>query len=210
MSYWTVPPMWEGRTVAILASGPSMSPAVAAAVAHLPRIAVNTTCRLAPDADVIYAADAQWWDAHPSAVELPGVKVSIEVSPGHRIKPLPDAVRVLRNTGRRGFDPDPSALRTHGNSGAQAVQIAVHARAGRVLLCGFDMRGGHWHGQHPKGLANPSEPVLARFIESFRDLARALAPTGVSVINCTPGSALDCFPCEPLADALRVAEMGAA
>ena len=210
MSYWTVPPMWEGRTVAILASGPSMSPAVAAAVAHLPRIAINSTYRLAPDADVIYAADARWWNANPEAMSCPGILASIEHTPGKRSKETPEAVRVLRYTGRSGFDPHPGCLRTQTNSGAQALQIAVHARAARVLLCGFDMRGGHWHGQHAPALGNPDAEAFAKFRSAFRNLASALAPTGVSIINCTPGSALDCFPREPLADALRVSAMGAA
>ena len=198
MNYWTVPPMWEGRTVAILASGPSMSPAVAAAVAHLPRIAVNSTYLLAPDADVIYAADARWWNANPGALQCAGVLASIEFTPGKRSKETPAAVRVLRYTGRHGFDPHPGCLRTHANSGAQALQIAVHARASRVLLCGFDMRGGHWHPQHPHPMGNPDAKTFAKFRAGFRDLADALPRSRVSIINCTPGSALDAFPRAPL------------
>lgn len=201
MNYWTVPPMWEGQTVVVLASGPSMSPTVAATVAHLPRIAVNSTFRLAPDADVIYAADDLWWQANPDALVCPGIKASIEHTPGKRSVLTPAAVRVLRYTGRSGFDPHPGCLRTHTNSGAQAVQIATHARAARVLLCGFDMRGGHWHAPHPAPLGATDARGFAKFIASFRDLARAL-PRSVEVINCTPGSALDCFPKRPLAEVL--------
>lgn len=50
VTYWTVPQMWAGRTVAVMASGPSMSKDVADKVraARLPVIVVNNTYRLAP------------------------------------------------------------------------------------------------------------------------------------------------------------------
>ena len=54
--------MWRGQTVAILASGPSMSQAVADRVgeAKVCVVAVNTTVKLAPWADMLYAADDFW------------------------------------------------------------------------------------------------------------------------------------------------------
>lgn len=197
MTYWRVPRMWEGRTVAVMASGPSMSPEVAAAVAHLPRIAVNTTYRLAPDADVIYGSDVKWWNANPEAAACRGIKCSIEARPGVPPANLPGSVVLLRNSGREGFDANPGAVRTHNNSGAVAVQIAEHAGAARILLLGFDMRGGHWHDPHPVG--NPDGRHFLRWISTFRGLARSLR---AQVLNCTPDSALDCFPRMSLADAL--------
>jgi hypothetical protein len=145
--HWTVPRAHEGATVAILASGPSMSQAVADAVhaAGIPAIAINSTFRLAPWADVLYAADPEWW-AHPSnrdALVFKGLRLSCQ--------PM-KAVLQLRNSGVTGFDPDPAAVRTGGNSGYQALHVAIHAGAARVLLCGYDMHGGHWHGKHPAGL----------------------------------------------------------
>ena len=202
MTRWAVPPMFAGQTVAVLASGPSMSLDVARSVRHLPRIAVNTTYRLARDADVIYASDARWWHANADALQCPGIKATIEVRP-RCADPLPAGVRVLRNTGRDGFDPDPSAARTYGNSGAVAIQIAAHARAARVLLLGFDMHGDHWHAPHDD--LNPTRPDFARWRAGMARLARLL-PRGVDVINCTPGSALTCFPSMSLADALTMRE----
>jgi hypothetical protein len=183
---------WEGQTVAVMASGPSMSQESADLVRHLPRIAVNSTYRLAPDADVIYAGDAKWWNANPEALACPGLKASIEIRPGVVPADMPTGVRVFRNTGRDGFDPS-GGLRTLGNSGAQALQIAVHSKAARVLLLGFDYRGEHWHGPHPRSLGNPTVRYLAKCVVRFRSLARSL-PAGVDVLNCSPESALDCFP----------------
>ena len=209
MDYLTVPPMFSGRTVAVLASGPSMSWAMADAVRHLPRIVVNSTFRLATDADIIYAADEAWWRLNANAIACPGLKVMVEILPG-RPQPVPEGIHVMRNTGRRGFDPNPSSLRTFANSGAQAIQVAVHAGAARILLLGFDMHGGHWHDEHPWPLMQAEPAAHARRIVAFRDLAMALSARGISVINCTPGSRLDCFPRESLESTLAIADLGVA
>jgi len=190
--YWVVPRMWAGQTVAILASGPSMSQAVADAVRHLPRIAINTTYQLAHDADIVYAADRRWWLAHPDAQHGPGLRVSIEPVRG-TMPDLPFDALVLRNSGPEGFDADPACLRTLANSGAQAIQIAAHAGAARILLYGFDMHGTHWHAPHARPCGNPSPSLMARWVRSMARLAREL-PAGVEVVNATPGSALRCFP----------------
>lgn len=202
MGFWTVPPMWAGQTVAVLASGPSMSQAVADQVrdAGIPAIAVNTTHRLAPWAVMLYAADDEWWrhETNRDALKFPGLKVTAGEFTG---------VLRLRNTGTEGFDADPGAVRTGGNSGYQAVHVAAHAGAARILLCGFDMRdtGGesHWHGHHPHGLRRTPEPTFERWCVRFAQLGEALALRGVEVVNTTPGSALHCFRATPLGDCLR-------
>lgn len=202
MSYWTIPPMWTGRTVVVLASGPSMSQAMADRVRDFPRIAINSTYKLASDADVIYASDSMWWQCNPEAVKCPGIKVTVEAVRG--IPPnVPDAVRVLRNTGREGFDPNPGCVRTLLNSGGVGIQIAAHARATRILLLGFDMHGGHWHPQHERPLGNPGAALFARWIGCINGLSRQLT---IEVLNCTPGSALKCFPVVSLDEALSMQE----
>ncbi len=168
---------------------------------------MNTTYQLARDAEITYACDAVWWAKYPDALQGRGLKVAMEAVPGHHPH-FPEAVKVLRNSGRTGFDPRPDFLRTINNGGAQAIQVAVHAGAARILLLGFDMRGEHWHGAHPKGLTNQKQSSLARWVILYRELATELAARGVSVINCTLGSALDCFPKEDLDDVLLVSAMG--
>lgn len=189
--FWSVPRCFEGRTVAVLASGPSMSREVAEQVraAGVPAIVTNNTWQLAPWAWALYAADAEWW-AHESNRAAHGFA-------GHRVSLTRIAgVHELRNTGRRGFDPDPSAVRTGSTSGYQAVHVAVHTGAARVLLCGFDYRhtGGekHWHGDHVAGLRNTDPDLWPTWVSHFDSLRDEL-PAGCEVINCTPGSAIGAF-----------------
>jgi hypothetical protein len=186
--FWAVPRCFEGGTVAVLASGETMSREVADAVraAGVPAIAINATFRLAPWAWMLYGADQPWWDHkdYRDARHFAGLKVSCEPVAG---------VLQIHNTGTTGFDPDPGCVRTGGNSGYQGVHIAAHTGARRILLCGFDMHGCHWHGAHPHGLKQTTLPAYEAWRSRFGDLAPLLAKRGVDVVNCTPGSQLACF-----------------
>lgn len=163
-------------------------------------VVINNTFQLAPWADMLYGADSDWWTYHAqTALKFAGLKVTAHASVPFR------QVMELRTTGKEGFDPDPSAVRTGGNGGATAVHIAAHAGAARILLCGFDMRGAgqHWHGEHPAPLRSTAEHTYRNWIRRFGVLAAELKTRGIEVINCTPGSALRCCPFMELGEALR-------
>lgn len=170
-----------------------MSRKVADSVKHLPRIVLNSTFRLAPDADYIYAADALWWHRHPEVFDCAGWKVSMENR--SRTHPnTPEKVGILRWGGQNGFDDRPGFLRSGGSSGYQALHLAASMGAKRILLFGFDCHGGHWHGDHELPLGNPMEHTYRGWIRSFNAMALLLEERGVEVINCTQDSRLECFP----------------
>jgi len=191
MTPWKIPPAHAGRTVAVLASGPSMSQRVADRlhIAGVPCIVVNATYRLAPWAWMLYAADLEFWQHpdHAAARQFAGLRVSCQ-----RIK----GVEFLRVAGQLGYSNDLDCVHTYGNSGAQALQIAVKSGAHRVLLCGFDMTrrdGEHWHGKHPAGLRETTEEFFEVCCRRMAVLAPLLSARGVDVVNVSPGSALQCF-----------------
>lgn len=101
---------------------------------------------------------------------------------------------------------NPLRIHTGANSGFQAVNLSIHlAGPGRRILTGFDMSlagGVHWHGPHVGGLKNPSQETIDGWIAKFKAAVPDLNRAGVEVINCTPGSALDCFPMMNLEEAL--------
>ena len=198
---WTIPRMWDGRTVAILCSGESMTQEAANQVraARLPAIAINTTFRLAPWADILYGADAAWWHQTPDARSFAGLRVSME--------PV-DGVLQVGRVGRVGFGDHPDGLYTLCNSGAQALQIAVKAGAARILLLGMDMTGGHWHGPHAAPLRDTHEDMYPVWCDLLTQYAQALcARGGPEIVNCSPVSRLMCWPRMSLEDALARAEL---
>ncbi len=150
---------------------------------NLPAVVTNSTFRLAPWADVLYAADSDWWRSNPDAREFRGVKVCLQDDL------LWPEVFSLKVTGKDGYDQDPRCIRHGGNSGYQALHVAVQAGACRVLLCGFDMQGGHWHAG-----PSPAAALFATWIARLERLAPILKERGVEVFNCSRESALACFP----------------
>jgi hypothetical protein len=95
-------------------------------------------------------------------------------------------------------------MQHYNNSGAAAISLAVHLGATRVVLLGYDCQRtnglAHWHGNHPRGLGNGG--AMARWAESFAELAQDMARRGVEVVNATRETALKCFPRVELEQAL--------
>jgi hypothetical protein len=198
---WSVPREWPGATVAVLACGPSMNRATADRLRGRCRvIAVNNVGiptrdesgtvqpALAPWAEVLYAADAKWWQCYREhALAFPGLKVSVQGGP-----PLGQVLKLERAPSGPPYDPRPTHLSLGGNSGYQAACLAVHFGAARVLLFGFDMRAvgkrKHYYGNHPNPLNSAQN--YAGWINNFARLGQALKRRGVALVNCTPGSAL--------------------
>ncbi len=202
---YAVPRLWPGATVACLGGGPSLSQTQVDACRGRARIvAVNDAYKLAPFADVLYGCDWRWWRKHGGAPDFAGLKVTLSNSRGH-LDDYPD-IKVVENTGSEGLELEPTGLRTGRNGGYQAVNLAVHLGAARILLIGYDMKADahgrtHWFGDHDEWPTRAS--IYANvMVPCFATLLPPLAALGVAVVNCTPGSALDAFPHAPLEDAL--------
>lgn len=196
---WSVPTDFVGKTVAVMASGPSMTAELASRIhrAGMPAIVVNSTFRLAPWAWMLYAADGPWWDhrANDDVDDFAGLKVRCSDPVHMRIKRRD--VQVLRNTGPLGFDPTPGTVRTGSHSGYQAVHVALQTRAQRVLLFGFDMRHvdgmPRWHGEHPKPLRQHETEHLLHWARKYEHLRPVEKQLGCRIFNCTPGSSITAF-----------------
>lgn len=206
MVYATVPRLWPDSTVVCLASGPSLTPADVDACRGLRLVCVNDTYRLAPWADVLYAADDKWWAEHRGVPTFHGLKFSVGSRAGAW------GVQILKQTGGEGLERDPSGLRTGKNSGYQALNLAVHLGAKRILLLGYDMghhhgKPSHFFGEHPARLRSKS-PYLG-FRQCFQTMVKPLAAAGIEVVNCSRVTDLACFPRQSLEQALAVATVAA-
>jgi len=109
----------------------------------------------------------------------------------------------LRNTGRTGLEQQPTGLRTGQNSGYQAINLAVHLGAAHLVLLGYDLQPGpggehHWHPPHPIHRRSSYQ----NFLRDFPTLVTPLDELGITVVNATRRTALDCWPRVPLEDAL--------
>lgn len=206
MSHPIAPPLFDGETIACLATGPSLTAAdVAVCRGKVRTIAINDAHRLAQWADVLYSSDRRWWPYYKAVPGFSGLRYGIGSGLNKR-NPFRDypEITVLKNTGYDGLETDPGGLRNGRNSGYAAINLAVHFGARRVLLLGYDMsaaRGAHFFGNHPPALMQ-NAALYPNFRRTFETLVEPLHTLGVEVINCTEQSSLTCFPIRPLRDVL--------
>lgn len=164
--------------VAVLASGPSMSQAVADSVrGRCKVVAVSDAWRLAPWADALASTDAYWW-RHASP-EFAGAKYAIGKAEG---------IERLEH------------LSTQTNSGLLGIIVAVEKLgATKVLVLGVDLHGTHFFGPHTGKLRNTSPSRMREFHHQFA----SYRPKGVEIYNCNPASKLKCYPMARLEDHLE-------
>jgi hypothetical protein len=206
-TFATVPRLWPGSTIVVIGGGSSLTPADVDYCRGKARvIAIKEAYQLAPWADVLYAADAKWWRFYQGAPTFDGLKYSIEQNPSQDAPDWcaawPD-VAILRNKGDHGLSLDPSGLCTGHNSGYQAVNLAVHLGAAKIVLLGFDMWRGpsgeqNWFGKHPNHVESP----YPLFLQSFATIVAPLKQAGVEVLNASRFTILNGFPRVPLEEAL--------
>lgn len=170
-------------------------------------LAVKDAIRLAPWADVLYSSDSRWLVYHRGWPSFLGLKYTIaqrqHAAPTKEQERLSDW-QVLRNTGDSGIETDPTGLRTGRNSGAAAINLAVHLGAGRIVLLGFDMGLGpnkepHFYGKHPYGQV--TQPWRL-FLQHYAAMVQPLEALGIAVVNCSRETALPCWVRQPLMEAL--------
>jgi hypothetical protein len=166
---------------AVLATGPSMSQAIADQVRGRCRaVAVNDAFRLAPWADALVGNDRRWWNTYPEALAFEGRKYcAFQLKGCELLKPMP-------------------AFPAGTNSGLQGCRVASMLGATKILLLGFDLSGSHYFGPHPKPLKNTTPARFKEFIRQFSGWK------GAPIVNCTPGSALTRFPFSTLEEELRI------
>jgi hypothetical protein len=184
-------------TVVCIATGPSLTKSDADFCRGKAFVlAIKDAIRVAPWADALYGCDAKWWEVNGDTLNFSGAKYTLD----------PKAHRWATLLGRSGDDGletiQKDSLRTGLNSGYQAINLAVHLGATRIVLLGYDMqpgpRGNHFFGEHPWRRHLPYAMVLPKFdtlIKPLRDL-------GIEVVNATRRTALKAFPCVSLEEAL--------
>lgn len=195
-------PIWFGQTAVCIGGGPSLTQDQVDKVHGLRVIAINDAYKLAPWADILYACDAKWWKAHINSrmmERFTGYKLqhyyASRVS-NMSVTPPVEGIDAILSSGGAGFDPEPNRIKHGGNSGYQALHVAMHLGAKHIILLGYDMHRdggvGHWFGEHPfAGHADAQRYVV--WAQEFPALADAAKERGQNIYNCTPGSKLTCF-----------------
>jgi hypothetical protein len=202
-SWW---PDWVHETIVIVASGPSASEVPLSRVEGRARvIAVNTSVKLVPFADMLYACDFSWWFHHEEMWrEFQGLRVTIDRRAPKQWPGWIESLECRRPDCRMLLDT-PGVIGWGGNSGFGALNLAVQLKPSRVLLVGYDLnidRGTHWHGDHPGAMTNPRAKNIAAWRHHLDGAARVASAAGVQVLNCSQHSSLLKYPKVALEDVI--------
>lgn len=150
-------------------------------------IAINESWRLVPWADMLFGMDGTWWVDNKGVPEFKGKK----------------------------FTASPMAMKKYGIdlfasigaiSGLRAIYLAERMKANPILLVGFEMHpknGVHWHKPHGGRARNPGRVEMAIWRTEVERVAPKFVARGTRIINCTPDSALTCFPFMTFAEAIN-------
>ena len=186
----------------IIASGPSLTVEDVNSIRGERVVVVNNNYLLAPWADALYACDLSWWDWHAERKELKAFK-------GRKITQDKEAadrygLEYIRSVNENGLSRDPTYIHAGSNSGIQAINLAYHFGARRIVLLGYDMQasGGklRWHGKHP-GESDDYGP-WHKWLWRYELVAKDARDMGLEIINASKETALKCFPRAPLASLL--------
>lgn len=199
----------KSKTFVCVASGPSLTQEqVNYCQGKAKVLVINDNYKIAPWADYHYACDQHWWLWHEDSEELLNFQgqcytqdSSWEIENLERIKQK-HSVKVIPSKGHKGLSTDPSYIHQGSHSGYQAINLAYHLGAKRIILIGYDMQRTngdfHWFGSHPNQMESPWKSWLSH----YDDLAKDAERLGLEIINSTIETALTQFPRKELKEAL--------
>jgi len=193
----------------IIASGPSLTKEqVNYCYGKAIVIAINDNYQLAPWADYLYACDPHWWEWHkdsPTLLSFKGKKYTQDKnwsdSPSYQGIKEKHQITTIESRGGAGLSTDKNYVYQGGNSGYQAINLAYHLGAKKIILIGYDQKPSndgryHWFGHHPSEVKSNYHS----WSQGYQSIANQLPELGIEIINCTIDTALTCFPRQKLED----------
>lgn len=177
--------IWKGERAFILGGGPSLTAEIAERVRGRKTIVCNSTARLAPWADVLFFHDWPWFrDNRPIVDNWPGIVVTASAR-ARRVRPRCELY----------FVGPPTTQAKPPSSGHHAVDVAIAFGAVEIVLLGFDCRVVDGRSHNHDDYANPKGKCYAEnFLPAWAEYPARVAAAGATVLNATPGSAIDVFP----------------
>lgn len=160
---------------------------------------INSSWRLCPVANVHYSNDGDWYQNElPKMAAARGEKYC-----GDPLRNIPGTRRdYLFHKNSRGLDMRPGCLAWGGNSGYAGINLAAQLGAKKIVLVGYDMCGNsHWHGEHDATVKKPFN--FPMWIPRFRELAEAASRRGITILNASKISKLECFQYVDISEGLK-------
>lgn len=201
-----------GGTIACIGTGPSLTleQVESARQKGFHLFGCNNIHQIVPDLAVLFATNEQWWDFYWTRPDGPRLH-SCEKWTNNQDAAARYRLNYIGSRDAQGLSNTPSRVHHGHSSGFCLLNLAYLMGAERIVLLGYDMRYApdyngasrnvgsgprHYFGEYPSALqhwpkVSVQEGVHIQLVQQYRSVAEQGL---VEVINCTPGSAIDCFP----------------
>lgn len=202
----------ELRLGIILGTGPSLTPDVIEKIKPYRRFGANRSFQY--NCDVIAGCNHQFWHHYwPQIKGLPCHKWTTRPE----LKGQYPGLQYIEERWIDGLSTDNRYIAAHHGTGPQVVNLALHYGCKIMILVGWDMRfpgkvdrrrytePRHFFGEDP--LTSNHWPMtgtngeLTGLIKEMETIKPE--DYGIEIINCTPDSAMTCFPMMDLDEALK-------
>jgi hypothetical protein len=200
----------DGKTVVCIGTGPSLTlgQIETARRKGFALAGCNNIWQIVPDLSVLYGCNLEWWrhywsptlEAHPAEKWTTNAEAAYEFH-----------LRWIAEVNRQGLSQNPALIHHGHGSGYSLLNLVYLMGAARIVLLGYDLKYAHdydgrarqigsaprhYFGEYPKPLQHwPSVKVRKGVHFELCGLYQSVADQGlIEVVNCSPDSALDCFP----------------
>ncbi len=160
--------------------------------------AVKEAYHIATWAKVMYCADGDWWQKTNGCAEFNGDKYTCDLDAANKW-----GLRYIKADNSIVWSKDKAVIATGGNSGFQAINLAYLHGATSIILLGYDygyINKKHWYDD---SLLN-RQSRWSDYKDWIRRIDMASKQIDIPVVNCSPLSAIECFPKMDIENALRI------
>jgi len=207
----------EPRIGIVIGTGPSLTPEVIEQCKQAQKQGIKlfgcNSAFLVFELDVFHACNPEYYDLYWDKLkDYPADKWTWDKDCAEKYK-----INYIEGIWADGLSTDPNKIHYHHGSNPQLVNIAYHYGVKKMLLVGWDMRypgkignqfyteKRHFHDENPLTIKHyPQTGSNGEFTGLIKEM-ETIKPKdyGIDIVNCTPNSAMTCFPMMDLADAIK-------
>jgi hypothetical protein len=213
-----IPKKYEGETVVVVATGPSLDTYQCDYVGEARRLGkcrvltINNSFLLCPFSDIHVACNDDWWDYYWNHPMLSAMRAEKWTRYEHQAKKY--NINYIESIKKIGLSKDPSVVHINKGSGPMAINFATLYGFSKIVLLGHDMTFApdyngstknpgstprHFFGEYPEVMQHfpkakesiAPDGTIIGLIDAYKNMLPDLKD--IDVVNCTPGSRLNTF-----------------
>lgn len=170
-------------------------------------IGVNVSFMLGDWISALYFCDKSFYRIHRKRInEFRNLKVTCVNSIERKLLPSTLNIKRMKRDNRLGLSKKADTICWNFNSGAAAIDFAIHTGAKRIMLLGFDMKPVEGRTHFHQGFQTYGKPtrdvVFNRFLKVFPQIEKEATNRGVQILNVNKDSAIEAFKKVDLKDVL--------